>query len=212
MKLFRFVKWLTIHSIFLILAGVITLLVTGCTTIPPAQKTHLNKNDFSFGQHSVIVDKRYDYLGQLCMSDEKSILTYYNFSRWNDNSGVKILFQEMKGIKVYWKNINWQAYYENVLYYEKPQFARAGDIYTWRMIRSKYNEGVLVVSTFHFVGNQQWLIVEYFFEMTESFDYANVKSYLRIADTMINIRHNTVPGVIKTLDSGMERLNTIFFK
>ena len=189
----------------------VILALAACTSIPLAQKTYLDKNDFSFGQHSVIVDKRYNYFSQFCMSDEKSILTYYNFSRWND-TGVKILYQEMKTVNVYWKNINWQAYYENVLYYEKPQFARAGDIYTWRMIRSKFNEGVLVISTFHFVGNQKWLIVEYFFEIYESFDPANVNNYLRQADAMIHIRHNVVPGQIETIDKGMERLNTIFFK
>jgi hypothetical protein len=186
-------------------------MVFGCTSIPPVQKTHLDKNDISFGQHSVIVDKRYEYLGEFCMSDEKSSLTYYNFSRWN-STGVKILYQEMKTGGVYWKNINWQGHYENVLYYEKPQFARAGDIYTWRMIRSKFNEGLLIVSTFHFVGNQNWLIVEYFFEINEKFDPANVQTYLHAADAMIHIRHNKVPDIIGTIASGMERLNTIFFK
>ncbi len=188
------------------------MIVSGCTSIPLVHTDdHLDKNDFTFGQHSVIIDKRYEYMNELCMSDEKSKMTYYSFSRWR-GSGVKILYKEMKTVNVYWKNIDWTQFYENVLYYQKPEFALEGDIYTWRMIRSKFYDGQIVISTFHFVGNQKWLIIEYFYETDEKFDLANVNNIMRMADSMIHIRHNKIPKQITVIERGMERLNSIFFK
>jgi len=196
-----------------ILCYFLFLTMYGCTSTPYVQKPdYIGQHDFSFGQHSVIIDKRFESYGpevteHNVIDGDKVKVSLWRW-RWLDER-VVVFFREVENSTVYYKPMDWRKYYKNVIYYEKEQFATNGDIYTYRMIRKEDN--IYIVSCFHFVGNQKWLITEYYFQKIMPYTVADANSLINVADYLVHIRHNEIPEQIISIQKGIERLNAILF-
>lgn len=193
---------------------VLLLVIVGCTSAPPVKRPDfIGQNNISFGHHSVIVDKRFDFKNQghitHFLKDADIKVSYWRYD-WRDES-VVIFFREVLNPTVYYKPIKWSDYYENVLFYEKEQFAQEGDVYTYRMIRFEKPD-IYIVTHFHFVGNQKWLITEYYYPRTMKYRYGDAEGMFNLSNYMIHIRHNKHPNVINTIEDGLEHLNSILFR
>ena len=202
-----------VYIIPLLLSIILFLLLISCTSAPYVQKSdYIGQHNFSFGQHSVIIDKRFERYGPEVVTRNTIGIDKVKVTLWRWkwlNERVTVTLHEIENSTVYFKPVDWREYYKNVIYYEKEQFATNGDVYTYRMIRMEND--IYVVSCFHFVGNQMWLITEYYFQKTMPYTSADSNSLISAADYMIHIRHNKIPKQIISIQKGIERFNAILF-
>ena len=185
----------------------ILVLVLGCTTIPPTKgPDYIGRDNMSFGQHSIIIDKRYSlqFDGSVTnkINKEHVKCSYWHFAGPKDS--VSVYFREILNSDTYYKPVDWSRYYSKVLYYEKTTW----DDYEYRMIRREDEN--LVIATFHFVGNQRWIIIEYHYKWLYKFNDYDANRLFNLSNEMIHIRHNKRPKQLDTIENGIKKLNSIF--
>jgi hypothetical protein len=191
-----------------IIYGLLILILTACTGSPPVKgPDYHGDNNLDFGAYSVMIDKRFCLRTSAEIDTGKELVHQWNYNI-NIDHGVRVYLYEILN-STFFSPIDWSKRYNNVLYYRKPQFAQGNDIYVYRMIRVEYLYRY-VISTFQYVGNQKWLVIEYFNDRPQGYSESDAKNMLSLADQMVYIRKDKLPKSIERIDRTMEQVYSIF--
>lgn len=214
-------KWIRKKITFYDIAIILMVIgIVSCTNSIPIKGTYLGDNEYNYGDHSVIIDKRFvpKFDGHVITNNVK--VTYWHYrdpdNRQLYNIFVSVFFREIVDTDKYFTELDLKndIHSADILFSSENRLVRKAGIKYQRYPSSRGDRLIKTFSysvmTKHFVGNGKHIVIDFQITQINKIDKNGVETLLDLADEMIFFRHNKKPRALKRLESTMEKVHKIF--